>query len=216
MILIIQGSGGLGRETMELAKYNNEKNNKYEDILFCDDWASNTKNGVKIYSYDYIKKNIDSKSCKFVIAVGEPRIRKKEYYLKINDGFDFDNLIHCDIYIPPSVNLGKGNIVFNYVCISPNVVMNDNIIIYPLCSINHDVIIGSHSVVCSMVALTGGVQIGNSTFLGVNSSVKQRVCVGNDVIVGMGANVINDVEDNHIVYGNPAKAYYNLNKKTVF
>ena len=61
--------------------------------------------------------------------------------------------------------------------------------------------------VCSAgVAIGGSTIIGDTCWLGQNSTLKHKIKMGNKVIVGSGATVINNVEDEDIVAGVPAKS----------
>lgn len=46
--------------------------------------------------------------------------------------------------------------------------------------------------------------------VGVGASIKQNITIGKWSIVGAGAVVINDVPDNVVVVGNPAKIIKNI------
>lgn len=215
MILFIQGSGGLGREILELAKVVNNKHHKYDEIYFCDDWATeNEKNGTKIYKYDEVKNNFDKENIRFIIAVGEPSIRAKEYDLKVNDGYKINTLIHPDTLVPESVKVGEGVIICKNVCISPNVSLGINSLYLAFATIGHDSNIGSHTVINNFVAIAGRCNIGSRTYIGINSPVKQKVSIGDDCIIGMGSNVLSDIPNKSIAYGNPAKVIReNINEK---
>ena len=51
----------------------------------------------------------------------------------------------------------------------------------------------------------GNVKIGDRVFIGASAIVLPGVTIGNDVIVGAGSVVSRDVQDGHVVAGNPAK-----------
>lgn len=51
----------------------------------------------------------------------------------------------------------------------------------------------------------GLVAIGNNTFIGAKSMILPNVKIGNNVIVGSGSVVTNDIPDNCVAAGNPAK-----------
>lgn len=65
----------------------------------------------------------------------------------------------------------------------------------------------------------GRVVIGNNVFVGAESVILPNVKVGNNVIIGAGSVVSNDIPDNSVAVGNPAKVvctyedYINKNKK---
>ncbi len=72
------------------------------------------------------------------------------------------------------------------------------------------------------VVLAGGrhTQIGNNCFIGMNSIILPGKKIGNNCIVGAGSVVTQDIPDNSICAGNPAKvimtldAFYEKRKKT--
>ncbi|MGB0027921.1 MAG: UDP-3-O-(3-hydroxymyristoyl)glucosamine N-acyltransferase [Nitrososphaeraceae archaeon] len=75
-----------------------------------------------------------------------------------------------------------------------------------LVHIAHNVEIGRNCA-CSAGAVIGGsTLIGDTCWLGQNSTLKHKIRIGNKVIVGSGASVINNVEDEDIVAGVPAKS----------
>ena len=71
--------------------------------------------------------------------------------------------------------------------------------------IAHDNSVGDYCVFCPYAVTGGHVLIGNNCFMGLGACIRDRVKIGNDVIIGMGAVVTHDIEDNVIVYGNPAR-----------
>ena len=67
------------------------------------------------------------------------------------------------------------------------------------CQIKHGVFI----IACAEIS--GGVVIGENSWVAPNASIIQKVTIGKKALVGIGATVIKNVEDFHIVAGNPAK-----------
>jgi acetyltransferase-like isoleucine patch superfamily enzyme len=47
--------------------------------------------------------------------------------------------------------------------------------------------------------------VGDRTFIGANAVIKQGVVIGDDVIIGAGSVVINNVENNSKLVGNPGR-----------
>ena len=75
--------------------------------------------------------------------------------------------------------------------------------------IGHNVIIGKHCLLVAGTIVGGSAEIGYFCFIGENASIRQHIKIGNHVMIGMGAVVINNVEDNDIIAGNPAKSIKN-------
>src|SRR5918996_367461 len=134
-----------------------------------------------------------------------------------------DNTVVGDrVTIEQNTRIGKNCII------QPGTVIGNNVEICSNCSIARgslsDTIIGEGTKIDALVhvahnveigrncALTAGTIIGGSTrigdmcWTGLNSTIKHKVKIGNKVIIGSGASVINDIDDEDIVAGVPAKS----------
>jgi UDP-3-O-[3-hydroxymyristoyl] glucosamine N-acyltransferase len=85
-------------------------------------------------------------------------------------------------------------------------VIRDGTKIDALVHIAHNVNIGKNCSLTAGAVVGGSTSIGDTCWLGLNSTLKHKIRVGNKVIVGSGASVINDVPDEDIVAGVPAKS----------
>lgn len=74
-----------------------------------------------------------------------------------------------------------------------------------LSNIGHDSIIGDYTRIASGVMLAGYVEVGKRCFLGQGVKVREHLKIGNCSLVGQGANVLKDIPDNVIAFGNPCK-----------
>jgi len=75
-----------------------------------------------------------------------------------------------------------------------------------LVHIAHNVEIGRHNALTAGTIIGGSTRIGDMCWTGLNSTIKHKVKIGNKVIIGSGASVINDIDDEDIVAGVPAKS----------
>jgi UDP-3-O-[3-hydroxymyristoyl] glucosamine N-acyltransferase len=75
-----------------------------------------------------------------------------------------------------------------------------------LVHIAHNVEIGRHCALTAGTVIGGSTRIGDMCWTGLNSTIKHKVEIGNKVIIGSGASVINDIDDEDIVAGVPAKS----------
>ena len=114
MILGIYGAGGLGREVYELATIINSKDHRWDTIIFIDD-SSNPDNprNLTINTFSEVKKISNMKDIEVCIAVGEPFVRETLYKRLDSDGIKMATLIHPEVNIPESTQIGKGVIICN-------------------------------------------------------------------------------------------------------
>jgi UDP-3-O-[3-hydroxymyristoyl] glucosamine N-acyltransferase LpxD len=75
-----------------------------------------------------------------------------------------------------------------------------------LVHVAHNVQIGENCALTAGVIIGGSTIIGDTCWFGLNSTLKHKIRIGNKVIVGSGASVIDDVEDEDIIAGVPAKS----------
>ena len=71
--------------------------------------------------------------------------------------------------------------------------------------IAHNDYIGPRSQLAAHTLLSGSVTSGENVWFGPNCSVIDHVSIGNNVVIGIAANVIDSIEDNVTVVGNPAR-----------
>jgi sugar O-acyltransferase (sialic acid O-acetyltransferase NeuD family) len=117
----------------------------------------------------------------------------------------FETLIHPTASVSSMAQLGSGVVVFQNVTITSNVKIGNQVIVLPNSVISHDVVIGDYTCITGGVCISGGVTIGHSCYLGTNSSIIGNIRIGNYCLVGMGSVVLETVDDNQVVVGNPAK-----------
>jgi UDP-3-O-[3-hydroxymyristoyl] glucosamine N-acyltransferase len=75
-----------------------------------------------------------------------------------------------------------------------------------LVHIVHNVEIGRHCALTAGTIIGGSTKIGYMCWTGLNSTIKHKVKIGNNVIIGSGASVINDIDNEDIVAGVPARS----------
>lgn len=88
-----------------------------------------------------------------------------------------------------------------------------NVKVDNLVHIAHDCFIDEGAFIIASSELSGYVSVGKRSRIAPGSCVKQRVKIGDDVIVGMGAVVLKNIDDNSVVFGNPAKPLRQFSSK---
>jgi sugar O-acyltransferase (sialic acid O-acetyltransferase NeuD family) len=206
MQLYIYCSGAFGKEMMDVALRLNVGFNRWESIKFVDDVFEGTeRNGASVLKLDEVYKSLERTPCEFVIATGEPKGRREiADNLRARD-LQLGRLIDATAIVSPSAVVHNGVLIAPLCSISSDSLLGTNSCVNTMSIVGHDVIVGEHAVISSMVNLGGRVAIGAGTYVGMGALVKEGVKIGANSVIGMGAVVYNDVPDNVIALGNPAR-----------
>lgn len=144
--------------------------------------------------------------CKVLISIGSLETRENIYNrLKKLTNIEWINCIHKSSIISPSVKLGKGNIIFAKTFLNSSVKISDFNIINTGSIIEHDCKINSFNNISPGTIICGTVRIGSNNMIGAGTVIKNNLEIGNNNTIGCGSNVLKDIDDNNIAYGNPAR-----------
>lgn len=202
MKIAIYGSGGFGKEVLEIVK--KIKSEKF--ILFIDDVnKSKYYNGIPILSFENFKKKHKISEVKIVIALGEPRSRRiiREKVEKFR--YRLCTVIHPNATISDKSKIGSGCIICQYVVVGPQASIGSNSVLNIGAIAGHDVKIGTDTVISSKVNIGGGSKIGDDVYLGMNSCIKEQIKFGNGSVLSMGSVLHKSIDDNIVAVGNPAR-----------
>ncbi len=209
MMKFIYCAGGFGKEMMDVARRRRNIKNSNETIFFIDDSLSD---GVEVYqtrSYTFISAldtfSFSDLNHHIVIANGEPLHRRTIFDRITKHSLELGQLIDPSAIISETAFLGAGTLVAPLVSIASQAQVQQNVAINTMAIVGHDVQIGEHTVISSMVNLGGASTVGQGTYIGMGAQIKERVKIGNHSIIGMGAVVYDDVPDEVIALGNPAR-----------
>ncbi len=190
--IAIYGAGGFGREVQSLFNQVNSIDSNTELVGFIDDYAVQ----IPLVSMD----DVDD----ILIAVANPIHRKNIVTKLAHKQFQFNSLLHSDVYIENSNKLGAGCIICAGVKITVNVSIGAFSIINLNTVIGHDVVMGSYCSIMPSVNLLGGVRLGNGVFIGAGATILQGITIGDGAVIGAGSVVTKHVLSEQIVWGVPA------------
>lgn len=209
--VIILGGGGIA----SIAAWIMDRRGDAECIgLINDNYPVGSMVGKKkkfevIGNSDKFSTILNDSDYKFFVAFHGMQ-REKEVYQKI---CKFN--IPCDrLYSPIDPSsvvaydysiIGKGVLIAPYAQVGPEVTIGNNTVILGNAFVGHDTQIGEFCHIASNAVVGSLIEIGNACHIGMNATIREKTKLGNYCLVGMGAVVLNDVEDNTIVVGNPAK-----------
>lgn len=188
-----------------------EKQGKYEIIGIID---SQKTIGTFINGYQIIGRMEDLPKLitkynikKGFIAIGDNWVRNilsREIY-SYDPDFEFINAIHPTAVFGKNIRLGKGILIGAQTFISSSCVIGN------FCLIHHKVLLGLHNQLgnyssISLGSLTGGkVTIGENSAITICATIQDRLNIGSNSVIGSGSLVLNDLPDNVVAYGRPAK-----------
>jgi UDP-perosamine 4-acetyltransferase len=163
--------------------------------LVCDDRIDNCEK-------DLLKDNLPVLFC---VGYNNMKMRGFRYNslkkigIKFISFFSENSILSSLSKIHNGVIINQGAIIDNYVTIKENVFINIGAMI------SHDTVIGSNVFIAPGVNIAGNVNIGENSFIGINSTVINDVKIGSNSLIAAGSVVIENVPDNTLVAGNPAK-----------
>ncbi|MES3650229.1 acetyltransferase [Staphylococcus saprophyticus] len=150
---------------------------------------------IQLYKEDYY----------FCLAIGNNLIRNKLFEELKLDKNQFPTLMHPTSSISPSAQIDFGTVVMPNAVINADTKVGKHVIINSGAVIEHDNIIDDYVHISPNATLAGNVVIGACSHIAIGASVLPQIIIGRNCIVGAGATVINDVNDEQIVVGTPAK-----------
>ncbi|OPG69314.1 acetyltransferase [Pseudomonas ogarae] len=201
--LIIIGFGGLGKEVHWLAARLGVNVRGFlddnPDLLgakFCTATVLGNVSNWEIYS-----------DCEFIIAIGNPRVRKKIREAMLAHGVpQFATLIDPSAVVDLSqVSVGEGSLICAGTTCTVEINIGAHVVINPSCSIAHEVIIKDFVTLAPMVAVSGNVHIECLAEIGTGSCVRQGLDLGAGSMLGMGSVLTKNIPESELFYGNPAK-----------
>ena len=206
--LIIFGAGALGHEIAEYAcdayKWNIQEENK---ISFIDDTPglkSNNSAWKVIHGLSNYKYRMGDK---FLIGIGDPKIRKIIYGILKEKDLDLATLIHPTAYISKFSNIGVGTIVAPFCTIGAESFLSPNSILNTYVAIGHHVTLGNSCVVSPKVLVAGRSNIGDFVYIGSSVVVTPNTIIGSGCKIAAGSVVYRSCKENLLITGNPSKSY---------
>lgn len=203
-VLGIFCAGNLGREIYDMVFRINQETRCWKEIVFADNYPRTEQyygtRVCRLEEWGDRKKEIE-----FVIANGEPGVRREIYDQLMQGGYSVISLIDPTAILSPTAVIGKGCIIAPFSSVSSDVVLGENVLIQSYIRVGHDIRVGSHSVVSSNCAIGGGSRIGEEVFLGMGAVVREELKIGDGAVLAMGGVLFKDLAAGMTAVGNPAR-----------
>lgn len=205
--MLIVGAKGFAKE---LLQYFHTKG-LVNDLVFYDDVSTDLTEQLfdkfrVLRNIDEAKKYFNEIDNKFVLGVGNPKIR---FLLqkKLESVGGIINTIVVDSTEIGSygVEIGVGSTIMGGTIITNDIIIGNSVLINLNCTIGHDSKIGNYCELSPGVHISGHVEIGDYTSLGTGAVVIPNIKIGRNCIIGAGSVVNKDIPDNTVAVGVPAK-----------
>lgn len=210
--IVLIGAGGHCKVIIDIIKSTDD----YEIVGVTDRNINGNVLDIPIIGDDTVLSELYNSGVKYAFvgigALDNIQIRNNLYEKLKNIGFKLPVLIHKTAIISPFSHINEGTCVMAGAIVNPGTVVGKNCIINTGSVIEHDCKIGYNTHISPNVSVAGGVNIGCNTHIGIGSTIIQEKIIGNNVTIGAGAVVINDIADNSLAVGVPAKIIRVKNK----
>jgi len=152
--------------------------------------------------------------CSFVIAVGDPAVRKTIRDAMISAGESgehstggpaFATLIDPAAAVDPShAAVGEGSVIGPNTTATTGVTIGAHCIVNGGAFIGHDVSVGDFCMIAALAGIGGNVALDPLVWVGQSASIRQGLRVGRGAVLGMGAVLTRSVPAGEVWAGNPA------------
>ena len=117
----------------------------------------------------------------------------------------FHTLVHPTAWVSPLARLGQGVFVGANSVIGPGAQLGDHVFVNRGVTIGHDTRIGAFSRIQPGANLGGLSRIGRGVTIAIGATVLERLVIGDGAFVGAGAVATEDVPEDVLVVGIPAR-----------
>lgn len=205
--VVIIGASGHGSVILDCL----EKEGKYNVIGFIDSYKTKHTlvNGYQVLGSEYDLPYLISRLniTGGIVAVGDNWTRKLvvDRISKITPSFNFINTIHPSAVMGKDMYLGIGNAFLPGAIVNANSIVHDFCIVNTNASLGHDGVMESYSSLAPSVCTGGELILGKFSALSLGVNVINGISIGSHTVIGAGALVLENIGDNQIAYGSPAK-----------
>lgn len=207
--LLLVGTGGFARETMELVRAANVLSQRWELLGLLDDDPS--LHGCEIHGVRILgpSEAVHDHPEAFVAAcVASPSDPMRRLALVSRLGLPperYATLVHPTAVVPPSATIGRGSVLHAATVLTADVQLGAHVAVMPGVVLTHDDAVGDGATFGAGARLAGGVIVERGAYVGSGALVREGVVIGAAAVVGMGAVVTRSVPSGEVWIGVPAR-----------
>ncbi|MEO1764366.1 MAG: acetyltransferase [Cyanobacteria bacterium J06629_18] len=188
MEIYLYGCGGHAKVILDIF-YQQGKSIK----ALIDDNPPSTVNqiyGVPIYRASEALSNINPENSKWIIAIGNNRIRQKLALQLENQGYSFATAIHPSAKIALGVEISPGTVVMANTVINTDTTIGNHVILNTGSLVDHDCHIGDYTHISPGCILCGHVKVGKKVLLGANTTVSPCIEISDEISCDPGSTIV--------------------------
>jgi len=205
--LIIIGGGGHARVLIDLIKLSGQF--EIIGILDSETELDSPAPGISVLGNDDLLPELYLEGIKNAcIAIGsiKDNNKRKILYEKIKQiGFLVPFFVHPNAIVSENVKISEGTQIMAGAIVQAGTIIGENTIINTGAIVDHDCRIGRHVHICPGAVMSGGVIANDESFIGAGSTIIQGIKIGRCATIAAGSVVVNNVLDECMVKGVPAK-----------
>ena len=189
--MILYGAGGHGKVVSTLCSDN-------LSFFFDQEFKDAKVNGFNVIRYS---SGINTQES-VVVSIGDNKVRRR---VVDSISHNFTTVTHVSSLINVVCEIGIGSQIMHGAIVQIGTFVGSHVLINTSASIDHDCQIGNFVHVAPNCTLCGNVEVGEGTLIGAGTTIIPGIKIGKWSIIGAGSVVVNNIPDNVIAFGNPAK-----------
>jgi acetyltransferase EpsM len=135
----------------------------------------------------------------------EKAVYEKIIDLKIPEN-KWINIIDSTAVVPNGYcKIGNGVLFAPLSQLSTDTTISDNCMLLPNSFVGHDSFLDRFAHIATNAVVGANVHVGKAVHIGSNATIREKIKIGDFSLVGAGSVVLQDVPENTIVVGNPAR-----------
>ena len=190
------GAGGHGKVVLDVLL----SENKYVVKGILDDAPQSDSLFDIPIKKNFNRKKLQARNC--IVAIGDNAIRKR---IVTTLDTNFIMTIHPNAIVSKFAKIGPGTQIMAAAVVNPDAIIGNHCIINTGAIVEHDCKLEDYVHVAPNACLGGNVTVGEKTLVGIGATVIPNVKIGKNVSIGAGTVVLQDVPDNAVVVGVPAR-----------